>query len=450
MASSTSPITFSGSSTYASDFQQVITRAVSLASLPMQALQNDVTTLQAQQSALSSLDSTFISLQTAIGDVSSAVSGSPSVSTGGSTAVSASAAATALPGTYTIQVNNLGSSTTTLSKAGLTTVADPSSANLSTSTQFTLTVNGAAHTINSSGNTMSALVTAINGAGDGVQATIVNVGSTSSPDYRLALSGTDLAPDTIQLNDGTKDLLDTLSTGANAQYTVSGQPTAISSSSDIVTLSPGLTVTLLQQTSSPVSVTVSQTYSGLQSALSNVATAFNAAVDALAQHRGQSGGALSGDQIVYSLTGLLENFSTYTTDPGSVSSLADLGLTLDSTGHLTFDATAYSAANTTAIQQFLGSTSSGGFLKTVNDQLQTMTDTTSGILQTDSNTLQDQIKTENSQIVDEQTKVTDLQTNLQSQLSAADAAIATLQSQTSYFQQLFTATYGNGTNTTAG
>ncbi len=46
MSSSATPITFSGSSTYSADFQSVITRAVSLASLPMQALQSDVVDIQ--------------------------------------------------------------------------------------------------------------------------------------------------------------------------------------------------------------------------------------------------------------------------------------------------------------------------------------------------------------------------------------------------------------------
>jgi hypothetical protein len=35
-----------------------------------------------------------------------------------------------------------------------------------------------------------------------------------------------------------------------------------------------------------------------------------------------------------------------------------------------------------------------------------------------------------------------MQSNLQAQLSKADAAIATLESQKTYFQELFTATYG--------
>ena len=66
-----------------------------------------------------------------------------------------------------------------MSENGLTTVADPSSANISSSSQFTLTVNGTNYTITPSGDTLDDLVSAINNAGDGVQATTVNVGSNS-------------------------------------------------------------------------------------------------------------------------------------------------------------------------------------------------------------------------------------------------------------------------------
>jgi flagellar hook-associated protein 2 len=445
-----STITLSGSSTYSSDFQTVLNHAVTVASQPMIALQADVSTLQSQQSAIAQLDSTFINLQSAIGAVSNATTGTPGVSTGGSSAVSVSATSAALPGSYTIQVNNLGSSTTTMSEAGLTTVADPSATNISSSGQFTLTVNGVAKTISPSGSTLSALVTAINNSNDGVQATTVNVGSNSSPDYRLAITSSSLAPDTIQLNDGTQDLLDTLSTGANAQYTVNGQSTAISSNSRQVTLSTGLTLQLSQQTSSPVTVTVSQSYTGLQTALSNLATAYNSAASALAQNRGSAGGPLQGDQIIYSLTSMLQNMTSFSTGNSGVGSLADLGLTLDETGQMSFDSSAFSAASTSAIQTFLGTTSTGGFLQSANNDLLSMTDSNTGILQAQATTLQTQVTSDNNQIATDQSNITDLQTNLQQQLSAADAAIATLQAQTSYFQQLFTATYGNGTSSPTG
>jgi flagellar hook-associated protein 2 len=139
---STSPIpppTFNGVSTYANDFQQVLTRAVDIASLPMQNLQNQVTTLTGQEQALGTMQSTFSSLQTAIQAITS-TQGSMSASVSDPSTVSASATSSALPGTYTIQVTGLGSSTTTLSNAGSPPVTDPTSQNISSSSTFTLTI----------------------------------------------------------------------------------------------------------------------------------------------------------------------------------------------------------------------------------------------------------------------------------------------------------------------
>ena len=110
----------------------------------------------------------------------------------------------------------MGSSTSAISD-GTTTVTDPSTTNISSSSSYTLTVNGTATTLNLSSDNMDALATAINDANAGVSATIVNLGSNSSPNYRLSVTSNEWGADTIQLNDGTNDLLTTLQTGANAQ-----------------------------------------------------------------------------------------------------------------------------------------------------------------------------------------------------------------------------------------
>src|ERR1700733_9115157 len=102
--SSATPITFSGSSTYSSAFQQVITRAVGIASLPMQALQSQVTTLTSQQSELSAVGADFSALQSALQAVGTAAAGSPVAQVSDASAISATATAGALAGTYTIQV----------------------------------------------------------------------------------------------------------------------------------------------------------------------------------------------------------------------------------------------------------------------------------------------------------------------------------------------------------
>ena len=423
----------------------MITRAVAIASLPLQSLQGDVTTLNSQSSALSSLGATFQALQTSLQAVGTASTGAPSAKVSDTSALSANAGTGALPGTYTIQVDDPGSSTVTLSKAGLTTVTDPSSDNLSTASSFTLTVNGDAHTIVPSGSSLDSLASAINSSGDGVSATIVNIGSNATPDYRLSIQSNNLGGDTIQLNDGSSDLLDTLSTGTDSLYKVNGGTADIAGTSGQVTLAPGLTVSLLSQSSSPVTITVANDFSGLQSSLSNFVSAYNAAVDALAQNRGQSGGALTGDSLVYTLTNVLDQIAQYTSPSGNVTSPADLGLNLDDTGHLSFNASTFSGAGTADIQSFLGSVDSSGFLQTANNDLTAVTDPTNGLIAGDYGSVQTQIANDNSEISDDQARVSSLQTTLQAQLSQADAAIATLESQKTYFTELFTAEYGNGT-----
>src|SRR5580692_11247602 len=121
MASSTSPIsstgainvpTFSGSSTFSSAFQNVLTNAVNEASIPMEQMQDGVTTLTNQQSALTQLESTFQSLDASLQSIGSATGGSPSASVSNPSVVSATTTSSALSGTYSIEVTSLGSNST--------------------------------------------------------------------------------------------------------------------------------------------------------------------------------------------------------------------------------------------------------------------------------------------------------------------------------------------------
>jgi flagellar hook-associated protein 2 len=167
MSTAASSITFNGSSTFSSSFQQVLQRAVSIASLPMQEVQGEVTTLQGQQSDLSSMQATFSSLQNSLQDVASAITGNVSASSSDSSVVSAAAQSNTLPGTYSIQVSSIGSSTTTISNAGSTPVTDPSSGSVSSSLNYTLTVNGTPTTLTLTSNSLDSLATAINDSGAG-------------------------------------------------------------------------------------------------------------------------------------------------------------------------------------------------------------------------------------------------------------------------------------------
>jgi flagellar hook-associated protein 2 len=450
---STSPIpppTFSGISKYASDFQQVLTRAVGIASLPLQQLQNQATTLTQQESTLGGLQSAFGSLQSAIQNLGSAQAAMSATVFDPST-VSAAASSNALPGTYSIQVTNLGSSTTTLSNAGAPPVTDPTTQNISGSSTFTLTINGTPNTINPSGSSLQALAAAINGAGLPVQATIVNVGSNSSPDYRLSIVSNSLAADTIQLNDGTSNLLTTLSTGAPATYQVAGLSTTIQSNSRQVTLSPGLTANLLKTNVGQWdTITVASDTNSLSSGLNNLVTTYNAAVDAVNQQHGQNAGVLAGDSLISSLGQALQSVSLYSNGSGPVLSLASLGLSLDSTtGHLSFDSTQLSNFTPAAIQQFLGSSTSG-FLGAATSAMASVADSSSGLIHNSITSVQTAITNENTLISQQQTRINALQASLQQQLAAADASIVLLQQQVTMMSDLFQAQYGSTSNSSTG
>jgi flagellar hook-associated protein 2 len=452
MGSSPSSITiptFTGSSTYSSSFQQVLNRAVEMAALPVQQLQIGVNNLTNQQSALNSLETSFQSLGAALQAIGAAVAGNASASVSDPTSLSASATSSALPGTYSIQVDSPGSYSTAISQAGSPVVTDPTTQSISSASSFTLTANGTTTTVTPANGSLEGLASAINTSSAGVQATIVNIGSGASPDYRLVVTSTSLNADPIQLTDstsGSPDLLGTPTLGSPATYQVNGSSTILQSDSPQVTLAPGLTVTLLGTSSGPDTVTVATDYSALSNALSSFATAYNSAFSAVEQQTGQSGGALAGQSIVYTMQNMLESLSEYSSGAGPAADLLNLGLQVSDTGVMSFDASTFSALNPADVAQFLGSATTGGFLQAATNDLSSIDDSTSGDIASENTALQSQITSQNTQITNKENQITIMENNLLSELSQADAAIADLQEQKSYYTQLFQAQYStNGT-----
>jgi flagellar hook-associated protein 2 len=440
--SSSSTSGFNGTSTYASDLQTVITRAVGIASLPITLLQNKQSTYTSQQSELQTLGNDFQNLQSALSAVDSASSsGSLSPSVDNTSVASASVTSGALAGTYSVNISSLGALTNSISKSSLPAVSDPTSGNISTSSAFTLSVNGTNYTLTPAANNLNSLVAAINASGAKVQATIVNVGGSTSPNYQLSIQGAQYAPTTIQLNDGSQDLLNTLTPGSYVTYQVNGSTSTATSTSRTLPISSGLTVTA--KATGTANVTVGQNSSSLENALSSLVTSFNAAADELTKNRGQNGGALAGDSIVQQLTGILQSVGNYTNSSGGINSLTDIGLSFDQNGHLQFDSSQFESASDTSfsnVTSFLGSASGNtGFLGAASQALAATTDSITGIITTASNSIGTSINNITTQISTDQDRVTQLQTSLTAQMAAADAAIASLQSQETQITNLFAA-----------
>jgi len=455
LATLIAPPTFTGVSKFATSLQQVLTRAVAIASLPLdsdQAALNNSTTVQGD---LRGLDNTFTTLQQSIGSLQTALTSNLlGSSLSDSTTVSATLGTGATAGTYTVAVDSLGAYSTALSNAGTAPVTDPAAQGISGSSTFTLTVGGTATTITPASSGLQDLATAINAQSGGqVQATLVNVGSTSSPDYRLSLQAANLGTGAIDLTDSSgTDLIQTSTAGSLASYRIDGLSTPISSSTRTVTLAPGLTLNLLGQSAAGASttITVSDDPASLASAFSSFAGSYNAAVDVIGQYQGQTAGALSGDSLLQTLTGVLTQLGNYN-NGSPASALANFGITLDQTGQLSVDTTAFTNAanaNFPLLLSTLGSAATGGFLQTATNLLTGVEDPATGAIKTEETSVASQTAAEQTTITNEQATVTQLQTNLTQQISLADSAIAELESQVSYVTGLF-AQYTGATTTQA-
>jgi flagellar hook-associated protein 2 len=454
VAALTAPPTFTGVSKFATSLQQVLTRAVGIASLPLGLDQAALTTMTTTQSDVQGLDTTFTALQQSVSTLQSTLTSSLlTASLSDSSTVAATVGTGAAAGTYTIAVGSLGAYSTALSDAGSPVVTDPTTQGITSSSTVNLIIGTKTPIVITPGSSdLQDLASAINSQSGGqVQATLVNVGSGSSPDYRLSLQATSLGTDGIDLTDSSgHDLIQTATPGALATYSIDGLPDSVSSDSRTITLSPGLTVNLLAQSAAGKSttITVSDNPAGLASAFSSFAGSYNAAVDAIAQYHGQGGGALEGSSLLQTLSGVLSQLGNYS-NGSPASALANFGITLDQTGQLSVDTTAFSNAanaNFPALLSTLGGSATGGFLQTATNLLAGIEDPATGVLKVEEASVASQIATQQTTIANEQASVNLLQTNLTQQISQADTAIAELESQVSYVTGLF-AQYTGATNT---
>jgi flagellar hook-associated protein 2 len=399
-------------------------------------LQSDQATLNSQASTLGSLDADFTALQTAVQNIDTAVSGSSfEANVSDPNSVSATASDGATEGNYTVQVDNIGAYATSLSSS--TWVDTPGAPRT-----YQLAVGAQSFNITPTDNSAASVVAAINSQhGNLVQATLVNVGSNSSPDYRIALQNQVLGDSPVDLQWNGSSLQTQQTQGALAKYEVNGSGLTVSSNTPTVTISPGLTVDLLQQTGSPVNITVTRSSTALANALSSFTTAYNTAVNDVDAERGQNAGPLQGQQIVFDLSNALSSIATYAGD-SSFGGLSSVGLTLGSNGQFTFNESTLLAADLTSsssVNSFLGSIAGGGFLQSANNTLSSVENSSTGAIKTTEAEYETQSTDMQNQITTQQQQVALLQTNLTNQMVQADSLIASMQSQYSYITSVFQA-----------
>ncbi len=439
-STSTSSGTFTGASGYSQDLQDVISRAVAIAELPITVLTNQEATLQSQSSALSNIDSDLSALQTAVQGVDQGMSGSYAANVSNPDVIGASVGAGAVAGSYSIEVDSVGAYASSLSAGNWAGTSSDAGGT------YSLVIGGTPYNIQSTDGSAASVAAAINQQyGDQVQATVVNVGSGASPDQRISLQATTLGAETLDIQDSSGDSLQNQGPdGSLASYIVDGSGNMVTSDSRSATIATGLTVNLLSgDPGNPVSVTVSGTDDALSGALSSFTSAYNKVVTDLQAQRGQSAGPLQGQSILSEITQVIDNLATYFTSSGSgVNGLAELGLKLGENGQLTFNSQTLDAAyssSPSAVASFLGSATGGGWLQSATNALTGLEDPTVGLVKNEETSLQSQTTSLGNQITTKQDQLTTMKTNLTNQMAAADALISTIEQQDSFLTQMMQA-----------
>jgi flagellar hook-associated protein 2 len=212
-ASTTAPQYFTGLSQFSSDFQSIIQRAVQIADIPVQNLQNEQATNTAEENALTALEPTVTALGADVTNLGTLASSQGlSATSSDSSVVSVVNTSSTAPATYTVSdISSLASAASETSLAGYSATDTINSSGL-----VNLVIGSNTYLLNLTGtgdNNISGLAQAINSAGAGVSATVLSSGTTGY----LSVSANNTGATTLQLNNATpSDLVSSTGTGTEA------------------------------------------------------------------------------------------------------------------------------------------------------------------------------------------------------------------------------------------
>lgn len=411
---------------------------------------NQLTSLQAQDTALSSMGTHLSTLSTALQALTdfSGVFASKQGSSSDTNVLALSSASTlASAGSHSITVTSLAQTSSMYSDA-ISNTGDTLSGSLTiqigSGTAQTITVD-------SSSNTLSSLVAAINGAGIGVRASIIKDTSGS----RLSLiSSTSGAAGQITMTSSLTDATTGASLafqqgqqGQDAILNVDGLNVTTSSNtiSDVI---PGVTFQLLSKSSQPVQVQITNDNSSIEQAMASFATAYNAVIADIKAQQGKdaNGNAepLFGSPTLALVQSQLASGLLNGTASGTINNLSQLGLSMNRDGTLTFDSSALDSAlnsNFNDVMGYLQNTK--GFGQTMTGALNGLSSTlTTGVifLALQQNSAQE--ASLNKSISNQEDRIASNKEQLTAQLDLANQILQGLPDQLNQIDQLYNAVTG--------
>ena len=414
---------------------------------------NQLTNLQAQDTALSKFGTDLSSLATALQtltDFNGVFASKQGSSSDTSVVALTSASNVAAAGSHTIVVKNLAQTSSQYSDK-ITNASDTLSGSL------TITIGGQSQTLPVTGLTLTQLTASINGASMGVSASVVK----DTTGSRLSLvSRTGGAAGQISLSSSLSDDVTGAAfgfqqgmQGMDASLNVDGLDTT-SASNNVTGLIPGVNFQLLSvspNVNQPVQVQITNDNNSIAQAMNAFVTAYNAvATDIKTQEGKDSNGnpqPLYGDPTLALIQNQLTQGLLADAASGSIKSLTQLGISVDQYGHMSLDT---SALNDALNQNFSGVQ---GFLQNANSFGQTFTSVLNGLSSTSTKgviylALQQNSAQEaalNKNISDQETRIANDKTRLTAQLNQANQILQSIPDQVNQVNQLYSAITGYNT-----
>lgn len=410
-------------------------------------LQIDQLDQQAKQSAFATFGTKLADLLSAVDalrDPSSALARTATSSDADT--IGATAGSGALVGTTEISVTQLARNAIAVSGTGVAS----ETATIATGTgSFSFRIgSGDLQTIAlDATTTLEQLASNINALGVGANATVVNLGTSSAPDYRLRLatreSGLSNAL-TIATDDTTLGVTVT-QTAQNASFTVSGFATAFSRESNVVNdVVSGVTLTL-KDTGGPISIGVATDAAQVTKDVQSVVTAYNALVafvdeqsevsqDTSSDDGDVTSGPLAFDGTVRSIMDGLRSAVSSAVEglTGDYTLLAEAGLESTQDGTLKLDASKLAAAlasDEEGVSQLFGGLGAiGGAFDRVHDYL-TGVSSSDGLLAARNKSITDNLATLTERIAAGERSVAAFEQDLRDQFTRLEVLVSQLQSQ---------------------
>ena len=443
---------------------QIVTALMDTEKGPLNLINKSISTDNAQISAYGTVTSQISTFQSSIaGLITSSTIKATTASSSSTSVLSVSNDGTALSGDYKITDVILASPQVLTSNIVNTAYTSISS---SIGSKGSITITGATtNTITPTTYTVAGMVDAINSANiSGISATIINLGTSSVPDYQIRILNTSDTTATIALST-TDSAADFTGLSFNSTAAVTGSlkindTTVTRSSNTITDLIPGLTINLVGTGDS--TITVAQDSSALSSKIAAFVTAFNTLDESLKDISSydtttNTGAALYGDSTISSLRRDIRSIITSVlgVDSTSYNRLSQVGISFESDGTLSLDSTTLDtaiSANFNKVANLFSGTGDSTDSSTLQGfayQLDTLLTTATGIdgLITDKeSSLESEVIRLQARAVQEQLRLDDLQEMYERQYTALDVTVASLNSMASYLTSQFDAMSNNQDN----